>query len=126
MRAWLDGPHSAECRACAGPDDGCELGGLVENVMLELDGEAYDRATAAPVLTPTKECRDCDGCGWTEGGATLKTECQTCKGAGEVPLRPLEQLEIAKDALRELASLAQIICRPDICYIANETLKRLK
>lgn len=33
----------------------------------------------------TKEiCGDCDGCGWTEGGETLKTTCRTCEGSGEV------------------------------------------
>lgn len=29
-------------------------------------------------------CADCDGCGWVEGGSTLKTECATCKGTGVV------------------------------------------
>ena len=29
-------------------------------------------------------CGDCDGCGWTEGGETLKTPCRTCNGSGEV------------------------------------------
>lgn len=30
------------------------------------------------------ECDDCDGCGWVEGGRTIKTECSTCKGEGVV------------------------------------------
>lgn len=30
-------------------------------------------------------CGDCDGCGWVEGGVTLKTECSTCKGSGMAP-----------------------------------------
>lgn len=29
-------------------------------------------------------CRDCDGCGWTEGGATLQTTCKACAGTGLV------------------------------------------
>lgn len=31
------------------------------------------------------ECGDCDGCGWTEGGVTIKTTCGTCKGTGIRP-----------------------------------------
>lgn len=30
------------------------------------------------------ECDQCDGCGWHEGGPTLKTKCKTCKGRGWV------------------------------------------
>jgi hypothetical protein len=30
-------------------------------------------------------CGDCDGCGWYEGGKTIKTECQSCCGGGVVP-----------------------------------------
>lgn len=32
-------------------------------------------------------CDDCDGCGWVEGGATIKTTCAACKGAGVLHLR---------------------------------------
>jgi hypothetical protein len=28
-------------------------------------------------------CRDCDGCGWVEGGEYLQTKCKTCGGTGE-------------------------------------------
>ena len=35
---------------------------------------------------PTKAiqifCRDCDGCGWVEGGKVLQTTCKTCNGTG--------------------------------------------
>jgi RecJ-like exonuclease len=31
-----------------------------------------------------EECRECDGCGWVEGGRTLKTECSRCHGTGQV------------------------------------------
>lgn len=27
-------------------------------------------------------CDQCDGCGWHEGGGTLKTECTACNGTG--------------------------------------------
>lgn len=33
-------------------------------------------------------CGDCDGCGWFEGGPTLKTPCTKCGGTGRVPARP--------------------------------------
>ena len=40
-------------------------------------------AVAASEPAPTrKECRDCGGCGWVEGGLYLKNTCQTCGGAG--------------------------------------------
>ena len=35
----------------------------------------------------TKEkfrCPECDGCGWTEGGKTIKTICKNCKGTGYI------------------------------------------
>lgn len=33
----------------------------------------------------TKEiCDQCDGCGWYEGGKTLKTTCEKCNGEGEI------------------------------------------
>lgn len=32
----------------------------------------------------TMECDACDGCGWHEGGETLKTECRKCGGTGVV------------------------------------------
>jgi hypothetical protein len=30
------------------------------------------------------ECDQCDGCGWYEGGPTLKTLCKTCNGTGKI------------------------------------------
>lgn len=33
----------------------------------------------------TEWCGDCDGCGWVEGGAALKSQCTTCRGSGVVP-----------------------------------------
>lgn len=35
--------HSEQCLRCGGPNDGCELGAGIEHVMLEFDGEAYER-----------------------------------------------------------------------------------
>ena len=34
-----------------------------------------------------EDCRDCDGCGWYEGGKTIKTTCQQCEGRGLVRRR---------------------------------------
>jgi hypothetical protein len=30
------------------------------------------------------QCDNCDGCGWHEGGSTIKTNCRTCGGSGIV------------------------------------------
>jgi DnaJ-class molecular chaperone len=29
-------------------------------------------------------CPRCDGCGWYEGGKTLGTTCEQCKGTGKI------------------------------------------
>jgi hypothetical protein len=31
-----------------------------------------------------EECGRCDGCGWYEGGRTIKTTCEVCGGTGKV------------------------------------------
>ena len=36
---------------------------------------------------PMLECRDCDGCGWVEGGNPLQTNCAKCGGTGFVPVQ---------------------------------------
>ncbi len=50
------------------------------------------------------DCRDCDGCGWSEGGATLQTNCKPCKGTGQIKkpaifhaFRPTAIEYVAKD-----------------------------
>lgn len=50
------------------------------------------RALAPAAELPTHEtCGDCDGCGWWEGGPTLKTRCSKCNGTGELrALAPTE------------------------------------
>ena len=43
---------------------------------------------SGPLTMPTQMyCDDCDGCGWVEGGETLKTDCKTCKGTGVLKLK---------------------------------------
>jgi hypothetical protein len=50
------------------------------------------------------ECDQCDGCGWYEGGPTLKTTCQTCKGTGEV-------LKVKKQQMQSVVTS----CKPVDC-----------
>ena len=33
-------------------------------------------------IVNTQECSYCDGCGWVEGGISLKTTCKFCSGTG--------------------------------------------
>ena len=47
------------------------------------------RSTAASQVSRVC-CRDCDGCGWVEGGATLQTRCRACGGTGLVSSTPEE------------------------------------
>lgn len=47
LKAALD-DHAADCRACNGPDDGCEIGQAIENAMLLADDNAYDRKALSP------------------------------------------------------------------------------
>lgn len=41
LRAALD-EHAEGCERCNGPDDGCEFGASIENLMLKADQNAYD------------------------------------------------------------------------------------
>lgn len=48
--------------------------------------------------TTFEECRNCDGCGWYEGGKTLQTTCEKCKGRGVLAIergvkRPITDAE---------------------------------
>lgn len=38
------------------------------------------------------ECDQCDGCGWYEGGKTLQTTCETCRGNGFI-VQPLAKVD---------------------------------
>lgn len=46
---------------------------------------ALSRKTTDTPKNATQDCRDCDGCGWNEGGPFLKNTCATCQGSGRVP-----------------------------------------
>jgi hypothetical protein len=50
-----------------------------QEVKVEQEGTGEQVAQGAIV-----ECDLCDGCGWYEGGITLKTTCGRCKGTGVV------------------------------------------
>jgi len=47
-----------------------------------------------PEILPivTNECDLCDGCGWYEGGPTLKTDCNACKATGLIQFHNHEKL----------------------------------
>lgn len=61
---------------------------------------ALRAALTAPEPEPddgpaVERCDSCDGCGWYEGGKTLKTTCEKCGGTGirprlAVPIPPEE------------------------------------
>lgn len=63
------------------------------SILLESTLSAADRSRATASYEATLKklraftheyCGDCDGCGWYEGGKTLKTTCGTCGGTGLV------------------------------------------
>jgi len=37
------------------------------------------------------DCDQCDGCGWYEGGPTIKTECKHCNGTGKIAIKKDEK-----------------------------------
>jgi hypothetical protein len=45
-------------------------------------------APSAPPAPTVVECERCDGCGWYEGGATIKTTCEKCGGTGVLRSTP--------------------------------------
>jgi hypothetical protein len=46
-------------------------------------------------------CGDCDGCGWVEGGKTLKTPCSACGGTGaSLASHPLVSHRLTEDEAR--------------------------
>jgi hypothetical protein len=51
-------------------------------------GEIRKHANASAAILAIAEkkeyCDRCDGCGWYEGGATLRTVCEKCNGTGIV------------------------------------------
>jgi hypothetical protein len=42
------------------------------------------KAAAVPCTDTRPYCTNCDGCGWYEGGPTLQTTCEVCKGTGRI------------------------------------------
>jgi len=43
-----------------------------------------DRPDYSKPIVDEEYCDRCDGCGWYEGGKTLKTTCEKCGGTGVV------------------------------------------
>lgn len=59
----------------------CYIWSKIKNPMPAMSGVLYQ--FKKPVAIPTEElCDLCDGCGWYEGGPTLKTVCEICNGTG--------------------------------------------
>lgn len=66
------------------------------NERSELDTELRDADDDERGGAMRNHCDRCDGCGWYEGGATLKTTCEVCGGSGVItspnhPAAPPEQ-----------------------------------
>lgn len=71
FEGWLDreqGFPFTDCHNCGG-DVGTPRKWL-----------SHDCANAKPTIPDY--CDECDGCGWYEGGPTIKTTCAKCKGTG--------------------------------------------
>jgi len=44
----------------------------------------FEHTCGKQETTQNFECDHCDGCGWVEGGITLKTQCEKCEGTGMI------------------------------------------
>lgn len=51
-------------------------------VCLRMIAADVKRKRAAASKPMQEYCDGCDGCGWFEGGETLKTTCKKCNGTG--------------------------------------------
>ena len=78
------------------------------------------------------ECDVCDGCGWYEGGETLKTHCTKCdgKGAVAIPLPIAEKLEIVSsiktNIQMEEKTLGEVRVRTDFSVSGLSTVDTIK
>lgn len=63
-----------------------KLGGK-RSLVTMTEEERHERAQKAALRRWYEYCGDCDGCGWVEGGKTLKTTCTACEGRGIVRRR---------------------------------------
>lgn len=48
----------------------------------ELRANEQQRSRQQTAVSTAVYCDRCDGCGWYEGGKTLQTDCEKCKGTG--------------------------------------------
>lgn len=61
---------------------------ITRNFRKRIDAERHLRLgpfTPPLRLSHPEYCGDCDGTGWVEGGRTIKTTCERCKGSGWEP-----------------------------------------
>jgi hypothetical protein len=61
------------------------VSGAEPSTTQDANEEVRQMVDARSVRAAMVECRQCDGCGWYEGGKTLKTNCHECGGTGRVP-----------------------------------------
>lgn len=71
---------------------GKDTRGAMAAAMQESDDDGSDDPGIAIMRAEREqwECDRCDGCGWYEGGKTLKTHCEECGGTGVVSRRQRE------------------------------------
>lgn len=83
----------------SGPDHTKVTEQMTVRKMLQLVGteamresvheNVWVNALFADYINQIQECDHCDGCGWTEGGSSLKTTCTECNGEGGKSKQPL-------------------------------------
>lgn len=87
--------------------------------MNSWDGDYWRPIPPSPAPEPAaarqEVCMDCDGCGWYEGGETLKTTCKKCGGTGVVSREPA--------AAGPLVSEALVVAAESGLYVTQSTAK---
>lgn len=61
-----------------------KLGQFCAGCGQPFDGVHLDKELRPASAAKKFECDLCDGCGWYEGGPTIKTHCHKCDGRGYV------------------------------------------
>jgi hypothetical protein len=97
--SWIRAAYAAEGAAPREPD-AAKLARVLDDLSFRVDDDTrgvnlgaaeeilrrLQALGAAEPREPEPEyCDRCDGCGWYEGGKTLKTTCEVCGGTGVKP-----------------------------------------
>ncbi len=85
-RAWkaLDGLYEDKGQGAASEHHD-DMANAIRRIRDYIDGEDREAAKAEDAAPEMDWCDNCDGCGWVEGGMTIKSDCHVCKGRGRVP-----------------------------------------